>query len=243
MEHLFGAADAGDGAAIDLGEQLRVTGCDDIDEVLVESFLGGVGVRGMDSSGGGFWVTAAQDDVGAQRGFGIVLDLLRHGGVRLAAELEHGVSGAGIGSRGHGGNVRGLKEEEACRAGTRARGRNVDDDGNAGAKDGFDHAMSGLKQTAGSVELDQKGTGAVGVRLGESAIEFAGGDGLDGIGEDQLVNMGLLRTGGKGLLRAGGLCEGRRGQGTAQQGYGNEAKRDGSFHFGSLPSAAWITVL
>ena len=43
----------------------------------------------MDGGLGGLGVAVALGDVGAQKGLGVVLDLLVHGGVGLAAELQH----------------------------------------------------------------------------------------------------------------------------------------------------------
>ncbi len=149
-------------------------------------------------------VAIAPADIGAQEGFGVVLDLLRHGVVGLA-ELEDHVGRAGVGAGRHGGNVRGLQQEEAGRAGARARRSDIDDDGNARAEDGAGHGAHGVDQAARRIELHQQGRGAVGVGARNGAVELAGADRLDGVGEDELFDQGL-RPGCWAAATAGSQC-------------------------------------
>ena len=54
VERLLAAVQARDLAAVELREQLRVAIGDQVDEVLVQRFLGGVGVRRLHRRRGGF---------------------------------------------------------------------------------------------------------------------------------------------------------------------------------------------
>lgn len=70
-----------------------------------------------------------------------------------------------------------------------------------------DHGAHGFDQAAGGVHLDDQGTGAVGVGVGDGADELVGGDGLDGVVEDELVDCRLANWLGRCWL--GWLLRGR----------------------------------
>ena len=70
------------------------------------------GFRVADGVFGVFGVAAADGDVGAQEGGGVVLDLFLEDGVHGGA-FDDGVGGAGFGAGSHGGDVGGFEQKEA----------------------------------------------------------------------------------------------------------------------------------
>ena len=106
------AVEAGDFAAVEGGQELIVIWRDEVDEVLGEGFVGGVGFGAADGVFGDLDVAAAPGDVGAEEGGRVVFHFLLHGVVG-GAGFEDGVGRAGVGALGHGGDVGGLEEEEA----------------------------------------------------------------------------------------------------------------------------------
>ncbi len=159
-------------AAIERGQQFGVVVRNQVDEVLVQRLLGGVGVRGVHGLLCCVGVAVAPRHVGAQKCLGVVLDLLAHGRVGLAAKLEHRVRRSGVGSGGHGGHVRRLKQKEARRAGARSGRRHIHNDRNPRIQNRSRHGPGRVQQAARRVHLHQQRLGAVGVGAGDGPDEL-----------------------------------------------------------------------
>ena len=126
---------------------------------------------------------------GAHEGSGIVLDFLHHGLVRLAEESD-GVGGSGVGAGGHRGDVSGFEDKDAGGASARAGRGDVDDDGNRGRRKLFDDVASGIDEPAGRIEFDEDGFVVIGGGGFEGASDVFGGDGLDGVVDDDFQDLG-----------------------------------------------------
>jgi hypothetical protein len=90
--------------------------------MIVERFLVGERLTLADGLLGERAIAPALGHDAAQRGGRVVLDLLLHDGIHLAAH-QHGMRRAGIGARRHGRDVAGLQDEEARGGRARAAGR------------------------------------------------------------------------------------------------------------------------
>ncbi len=127
MKHLLAPVHTGDRAPVQRGQQLRIVVGDQVNEVLVQRLFGGIGMRRLNGGFRSRGIAIAPGHVGAQKGLRIVLDLLAHGFVRLAAEFQHRVSRAGVGAGCHGSHVRRLQQKEPRRSRPRAPRRYIHD--------------------------------------------------------------------------------------------------------------------
>ncbi len=99
---------------------------------------------------------------------------------------------SGFGAGGHGGDVGGLEDEEACGAGACSGGGDVDGYGGGGGLDGLDYGAGGVEESAGGSEgEDDEGCVAF-CGFVEAALDVGGGDGLDGVVEGQAEDEGLF---------------------------------------------------
>ena len=79
--------------------------------MLLQCFFGGIRMRRLHRSDGRINIAVALDHVGAQKCLSVVFHFLLHGFVGLA-EFEHHVGSSRVGARRHGGDIRGLQQEE-----------------------------------------------------------------------------------------------------------------------------------
>ena len=94
----------------------------------------------------------------------------------LLAVLAHrdGRSRADVGVRRHRGDVRGVGDVDAGRAGPRARRRDVDDDRDVGGEDALDDLAHRRVEAAGRVKLDHDGRGPVDLGLVDGPADEVG---------------------------------------------------------------------
>jgi hypothetical protein len=127
--------------------------------------------------------SAAAGDEGAEKGGGVVLQLLLHDGVERAAALDYRMRSSRVGAWGHGGDVGGFEQEEPGRPGAAARRSDVDDHRRRRIEDLAHHFAGGVEQAAGGVELDEDRVGAEVFGSLEASGEVLVADGLDGVVE------------------------------------------------------------
>ena len=161
--------------------------------MLVERFFRRVGTRALQRGDCRIGVAVASCDVGADKCFGIVFDFLLLDRIGLA-EFEDHMSCAGLSAGGHRSDVCRFKQEKSGGACACARGRDVDDDGNAGSEFGGDHGTHGFDHTSGRVHFDEEGLGAIVACAGDCLLKFRLGDRLNGVVELEFVDERLLRV-------------------------------------------------
>ena len=153
---------------VDLVQERREVGRDDVDDVLVERLLRGE-VRGLaDCLLGPVGVAAVRLREPADVG-GRVVD-------HLAAQVARDVPAADrdrrrradVRLRGHGGDVRGHRDEDACRGGAGAVRVDVDDDRDRRRELLLDDLAHRRVEAAGRVEQDDDGVVAVALAAGRS---------------------------------------------------------------------------
>ena len=154
------------------GEQIALVGRDQLDQVLVERLALGERLAFAHGLLGQRAVAAALACDAAQIGGRIVLHLLLHDGVHLAAH-QHRMRRAGIGARRHGRHVAGFQNEEAggCRA--RAARRDVSNHRHGRGDDLLDGLAHGVHQAAGSVQADQNERGMFLLGLRDGALTIS----------------------------------------------------------------------
>ena len=175
-------------AAVERGQQLRVVVRNQVDQVLVQRLLGGVGVRGVHGLLRRIGVAVAPRHIRAQKCLGVVLHLLAHGGVGLAAELKHRMRRAGVRAGSHGGHVRRLQQKESRRAGARPRRRHIDNHRNPRAQNRASHGPRRIHQSARRVHLHQQRLRAVAVGAGNGPDQFGLRHRLNGVVEHEFVH-------------------------------------------------------
>ena len=141
-------------------------------------------------------IAVAPRDVGAQKGLGVVLDLLAHGGVGLGAEFNHRMRRSGIGAGSHGGDVGRFQQEKSRRTGARARRSHINNDRNPRSRESRRpwRASSPAGRPACPVRSAARAAPSELARA-MARVQLACADRLDRVGEDQLVHKRLLGAG------------------------------------------------
>jgi hypothetical protein len=100
------------------------------------------------------------------------------------------MSGAGIGSWGHGGDVGGFEDEDSGGTCAAAAGRDVENHGDRRAGNLLDYLARGFDEASGGIHLDQYGLIAAALGLVDGARDVFLADGLNGVIEDDLEDFG-----------------------------------------------------
>ena len=161
------AVEAGDRAAIELGQKVLRRSGDEIDQLAVESFFFAEGFRIGNSGRRQIRVAPALADVAAQVGVGFIQNFLGESLVhlhRLAANGHDRRSRAGFRAGRHRVDIRGKKNEKTGRSSARARGINIGNDRHLDAQNRLNDLAHGRVQAAGSIDRDQNQAGVLRVR-------------------------------------------------------------------------------
>ena len=141
-----------DGFALHLFQQVLFVGRDVVDQLLRKRFLLGKRLRLAHRALGHFDVAAALGNHGTHQRGGVILHLLFHDVVHLAAAQGHRMGRAGIGARSHGRHVRALQNEEAGRSRPAAAGRDVNNHRNRRRQNFLDDVAGGVQQAARRIQ-------------------------------------------------------------------------------------------
>ena len=123
-------------------------------------------------------IAPALADDAAQRGGRVVLDLLFHDRVHLAAN-HNGMRGAGVGARRHGGYVAGLENKESGGGRARTAGSDIGDHGHGRSDDLLDGLAHRVHETARRIQADHYERGIFLFGLLDGARQDVHGDRVD----------------------------------------------------------------
>ena len=179
-------------AAVQSGQQLRVAGRQQVDQMLIKRLLSSVGVGRVNSRLSGLGVAVAAGNVRAQKCLRVVLHFLVHSLVELLTKLAHRMSRSSVGAGVHRGHVRRLQQKESCRAGTRTGRSYIHDHRNPRTENRSNHGAGRVQQAARRIQLHQQRLGPVGIGLRNGPFEQPLRHRLDRIGKNQLVHKRLL---------------------------------------------------
>ena len=179
-----------DGFALHLLQQVLLAGRHVVNQLLGERFLVGKGLRLAHRALGHFDIASALGDHGAHQRGGVILHLLFHDVVHLAAAQRDRMGRTGVGPGSHGRDVRAFQDEEPGRRCPAAAGRDVNDYRNRRGQNFLDDVAGGFQQAAGRIQLDQQRLVFVAIGLGQSAFDVLLGDGMNGVVDDNLQHFG-----------------------------------------------------
>ena len=164
VQGLRAAVEARHRAAVELRQQLALVRRDQIDQVLIERLPLGEGLALAHRRFGQRAVAPALGRDAAQVGGGVVLHLLLHHRVHLAAH-QHRMRRAGVGARRHRRHIAGFQNEEARRCGApAARAPHRSPPEPARQTMLLDRVAHGVHQAAGRVQANQQQRGVFAAR-------------------------------------------------------------------------------